>query len=264
MCRCAPSSRARRSRTRRRTAASRLPSSGASARSSGVSAETLTDRFARGMRPALSASSAGRSGQPAVDVDEAVERLAAARGVAVGLGGGDGRLAEQVDGRRHALAPEVLEHAGGLARRLADDEAVGHVLDAGGRGGAQRRAPGLGLRHAHRDLQRRRAVADLLQEAAEVAREVVERAAGGDDVDEAEQGGPQLGVLRGEVHRLVVDRPQRIAARPGQRRGEIAPDREDVGFRSRGGGHGATISRVGCGHARARPGSLPGGPMRSV
>ena len=30
--------------------------------SSGVRAETLTDRFSRGMRPALSASSDGRSG----------------------------------------------------------------------------------------------------------------------------------------------------------------------------------------------------------
>ena len=132
------------------------------------------------------------------------------------------------------MLPQVLEHAGGLARGLADDEAVGHVLDAGRGGGAERLAPGPRLRHAHRDLQRRRAVVDLVEEAAEVAREVVERAAGGDDVDEAEQGRAEVGVLRGEVHRLVVDRLQRVAARPRQRRGEIAPDRDDVGFRSRG------------------------------
>ena len=153
-------------------------------------------------------------GELAVDLDEPVERLAAARGVAVGLGARDRRLAEQVDARGDAVLPQLLEHAGGLARRLADDEAVGHVLDARRGGGAERLAPGPRLRHAHRDLQRRRAVVDLVEEAAEVAREVVERAAGGDDVDEAEQGGAQVGVLRGEVHRLVVDRLQRVAARP--------------------------------------------------
>jgi hypothetical protein len=136
------------------------------------------------------------------------------------------------------VLPEVLEHARRLARGLADDEAVRHVLHAGRRGGAERLAPGPGLRHPHRDLQRRRAVVDLVEEAAEVAREVVERAAGGDDVDEAEQRRPEVGVLRGEVHRLVVDRLQRVAARPRQRRGEIAPDRDDVGFRSRRACHG--------------------------
>jgi hypothetical protein len=71
-----------------------------------------------------------------------------------------------------------------------------------------------------------------------VAREVVERAARGDHVDEPEQGRAEVGVLRGEVHRLVVDRLQGVAARPRQRRGEIAPDRDDVGFRSRRGCHG--------------------------
>ena len=48
---------ARRSSARRRPAASRWPRSGASGRSSGVSAETLTERLARGSGPAESRSS---------------------------------------------------------------------------------------------------------------------------------------------------------------------------------------------------------------
>ena len=45
-----------------RRAASSRPTSGASGRSSGVSADTFTDRFTRGSRPSESASSTGRSG----------------------------------------------------------------------------------------------------------------------------------------------------------------------------------------------------------
>ena len=62
MCRCAPSSFARTSSGRIRRAASSRPTSGASGRSSGVSADTFTDRFTRGSGPIESASSTGRSG----------------------------------------------------------------------------------------------------------------------------------------------------------------------------------------------------------
>ena len=266
MCRCASSSRARRSRSRRRTAASRLPSSGASARSSGVRAETLTDRFSRGMRPALSASSAGRGRELAVDLDQAVERLAAARGVAVGLGAGDGRLAEQVDARGHAvrhrssstpvasrgvsptmkrcamcLTPAAAAAPSAWRPALDSDMRIATCSD-GGRSPTSSRKP------------------------AEVAREVVERAAGGDDVDEAEQRGPQLGVLRGEVHRLVVDR---LAADCGSPRATPRRDRaRPRGCRlpkPRGWPRRDDIARCGAAvDARARPGSLPGGPMRSL
>ena len=51
---------------------------------------------------------------------------------------------------------------------------------------------------------RRRRLLHLAEEAGQVAREVVERAAGGHDVDEAEQRRLELGVLRGELHRLGV------------------------------------------------------------
>ncbi len=63
MCRCAPSSFARASSGRMRRAASSRPISGASGRSSGVSADTFTDRFTRGSGPSESASSTGRCGQ---------------------------------------------------------------------------------------------------------------------------------------------------------------------------------------------------------
>ena len=58
-----------------------------------------------------------------------------------------------------------------------------------------------------------------------MAREVVERAAGGHDVDEAEQRGLELGVLRGELHRLLVGGLERVARRRRERRPEPLADR---------------------------------------
>ena len=63
--------------------------------------------------------------------------------------------------------------------------------------------PGLGAGHAHRRLDRRRALVHLLQVVGQVAGEVVERAAGRRHVHEAEQRRAQLGVLRGQLHRLL-------------------------------------------------------------
>ena len=67
---------------------------------------------------------------------------------------------------------------------------------AGGGGAAQRDAPGLRRAHPHRHRDRRRRLLDLAQEAGQVAGQVVEVAAGRDDVDEAEQRGLELGVAR--------------------------------------------------------------------
>ncbi len=220
MCRCAPSSRARRSSPRMRSAASRLPRSGASGRSSGVSAETLTERLARGSAPAPSASSAGRSGQAAGRRGQRLERVVAALRVALRLGLRHGRLAEQVDGRRDAVLPQLAQRPQRGLRALADDEAVRHVLDAGRGGGAERGAPRARVAHPHGDGDRRRRGLDLAEEAGQVAREVVERAAGGDDVDEAEQGGLELRVLGGELHRLVVGGRDRVARTGGEGVGE--------------------------------------------
>ena len=64
----------------------RAPSSGASGRSSGVSAETLTETLARGSGPMLSRSSIGRAGQRAAAGASCSSASAQRAGVAVGLG----------------------------------------------------------------------------------------------------------------------------------------------------------------------------------
>ena len=161
MCRCAPSACARRSSSRSRGAASRMPALGRlgaqQRRERGdldreVRARQRAERVRFEARLRLELRVGGR---------ERVERRGAARGVAVGLGGGDGRLAEQVDGRRDAVAPQALEGRQGVRGVRADDEAVRHVLDARGAGGAERGAAGLRVAHLHRRVQRRRLVVDL-------------------------------------------------------------------------------------------------------
>ena len=67
----------------------------------------------------------------------------------------------------------------------------------------------------------------LAQELAQVAGEVVERAARRGDVDEPEQGGFELLVGRGEVHRPGVERPQRVAGARGKRGRQIGADLAD-------------------------------------
>ncbi len=166
--------------------------------------------------------------QRGVDGGEVVERRRAACRVAVGLVGGDRRLAEQVDRGGHAVLPEAAQHAVSVPRRLADDEAVRHPPHACGGRRAEGRAPGARVAHPHRDADRLRWVLDVVQEAGQVTREVVERAARGDDVDEAKERGTQLGVLGGEVHRPVVQcahRPARAlrAVRPRARRRPAGP-----------------------------------------
>ena len=140
-----------------------------------------------------------------------LQRVRAAVGVALRLGLGDGRLAEQVDGAGHAVLPQVAQHAERGPRVLADDEPVRHVLHARGGRRPQRRTAGLRAPHLHGDADRRGRGLDLAEEAGQVAGEVVEVPAGGHDVHEPEQRGLQLGVLRGEVHRLLVERLEGIA-----------------------------------------------------
>ena len=132
-CRCAPVSRATRSRRRSRACAPAMPRSGALERSSGVSAETFTDRLTRGSGPAPSCSSSGRCGQSARRRVQDAQRLLAAVGVGVGLLLGDRRLAEQVDRGRDAVAPQPLHRRQRVGCVGADDEALRHLLDARGR-----------------------------------------------------------------------------------------------------------------------------------
>ena len=121
----------------------RGPSSGASGRSAGVSAETLTDRFG-----------CGAPGPRRHRARQRLERLAAPLGVAVRLGGRHRRLAEQVDRREHAVVVEAAQRPERVLRRLADDEAVRHVPDAGGGGGAERLAARARVGRAHRGGER--------------------------------------------------------------------------------------------------------------
>ena len=110
-----------------------------------------------------------------------------------------------------------------LARRLADDEAVRHVAHPGRGGRPERGSSRAGAGHPHRRLDRGRALVDLLQVLGQMPREVVERAAGRRHVDEAEQRGSQLGVLGGELHRLLVEGTQRIARSRGEGGVDRAP-----------------------------------------
>ena len=97
---------------------------------------------------------------------------------------------------------------------------------------------------------------DLVEEAGEVAREVVEVAAGGDDVDEAEERGAQLGVLRGEVHRPVVERAQRLGPGRGQGGRQLARRRRGRPARDAGAARryppSARVTRAARGDAKSR------------
>ena len=156
-----------------------------------------------------------------------VQRVRAAVGVALRLGLGHRRLAEQVDRRRDAVLEQVLQDAERRLGVLADDEAVRHVAHAGGGGHAERAAARLRVAHLHRDSHGRRGRLQLAEEAGQVPRQVVEAAARRDDVDEAEQRRLELGVGGGEVHRPVVERLQRIA-RARQRRRQPSADVEQL------------------------------------
>ena len=102
--------------------------------------------------------------------------------------------------------------------------------------------PGRECDHAHRGLERRRAVVDLGEEAAQVPREVVEVAAGRHDVDEAEQRGAQLGVLGGQVHRLLVELLEGVARGGRERGGEVLADGEELGSSARASSTAVTVA----------------------
>jgi hypothetical protein len=191
-------------------------------------------------RPAL--GPAGRR------LGQGVERLGAALRVAVGLGLRHGRLAEQIDRGGGAVAPQLAQDPERLAGRLAHDEAVRHVPHAARRGGAQGGAARLGRAHPHGHVERRRPLPHLAEVAGEVARQVVERAAGGRHVHEAKQRRPQLGVLRGELHGLRVERLHRAHPPLGEGRIQRPPDSAELFLYGRVGGglalgHGRKLLR---------------------
>ncbi|MEO8687202.1 MAG: hypothetical protein ABI611_03155 [Solirubrobacteraceae bacterium] len=89
-------------------------------------------------------------------------------------------------------------------------------------------APRAVVAHPHRRADRRGRRLDLAEEAGQVAGKVVERAAGRDDVDEAEQRRLELTVLGGELHRLLVGELERVARRCRHGRGQPLADGEQL------------------------------------
>ena len=237
MCRCAPSSRARRSRSRRRgggVALAELRRVGAQQRRErrDLDRQVLARDRARRCRPRARAAPGGggrRSTRP-------VERLAAACRVAVGLGGGDRRLAEQVDARwrrrrfhrssstpvaSRGVSPTMKRWAMCLtpaaaaapsaARPALDSDIRIATCSGGGRSSTSSRKP---VRWRARSSSERQAgtTSTKRNSAARSSASCEARSI-------ALSSSAFSGLPRG----------------PGQRRGEVAPDGQDVGFGRRGG-----------------------------
>ena len=92
---------------------------------------------------------------------------------------------------------------------------------------------------------------DLVQEAGQVPREVVERAARRHHVDEPEQRRAQLAVAGGELHRAGVERAHRVAGAGRERGRQLAADPPDL-----------ALERLALGRASARSAGHVPGPSR--
>ena len=157
---------------------------------------------------------------------EHAQGVLAALHVAVGLGLGDRGLAEQVDGGVDAVLPQGGDRRQRVLGVGADDEALGHLLDAGGgdRGdgaarelaaGDARRPAGLG------------GLARVVEQLVQVAGDVGGRRARRADVDEAEERRAQRGVAHQQFLHAPLDPRGRNRARTGHAGGEIGADRTD-------------------------------------
>ena len=80
----------------------------------------------------------------------------------------------------------------------------------------------------------------LVEEVAEVARDVVEGPARRDHVDEPEQRGAELAIARREIHRPGIERPYRVARARGEGGGELLSDPLDLGLEL---SHGHRVGR---------------------
>ena len=180
-------------------------------------------------RAVPSRSSRGRSSRRRVGRRERVERLGAARGVAVGLGGGDRRLAEQVDGGGDAVAPQAAQRRQRVGGIGADDEAVRHVLDAGGPGGAEgaRGRPSCCPSASPRCSGGGWSPTSSRKPVRCVARSSSERQAG--TTSTKRNSAARSSASRdGEVHRALVERLDRMTAARGEGVGELAADALDL------------------------------------
>ncbi len=157
---------------------------------------------------------------------ERAQRLLATGGIAVGLGLGDGRLPEQVDGRLDALLPQLGDRGERVLGVLPHDEALGHLLHTGAGdrrdGPCGEPAPGevAGQASVLGDLR-------VLQQLVQVARDVLRRRARRAHVDETEQRRPQRGVLDQHVGHPPLHPSRGHGARLRQASGEVGADRAD-------------------------------------
>lgn len=148
--------------------------------------------------------------------------------VAIRLRAGNRGFSEQVHRGGHRALPQLAQHRLGVAGIAANDEAMGHMPDAGCGGCAEYRATRPCVGDAHGRLQRHVALLELSEETHEVLGQVVERAAGRYDVDEAKQRGPEFLVARRQLHGPIVEHVERPACRAGKRLEETAADRVDL------------------------------------
>ena len=232
-CRCGCGRRARAraaaaaagARTRRAGRAPARPGAAA-----GSSAEILTETFVRGIAPALSRSSTSRAGQPrcarASSVSASSQRAAYRSASGWVTVASPSRSTELVTPRfqRSRSTPSADAGVSPTMNRCA----MCFTPAAAAAPIAVRRGSVVG--HPHRRGQRRRGVGDLAQELPQVAGEIVERPAGGGDVDEPEQRGLELLIGRCEIHRPLVERPERMAGARRERRGEVGADLVDRAF----------------------------------
>ena len=230
MCRCAPEAWAARSSGRRRRAASRWPRSGRVGAQHRRERRHLHAHVGPRQRPDPVGLEHRPLGPAAGGRGELLDRVQAALGVAIGLGLGDGGLAEQVHRAGHAALPQLAQRPEGGGGGLADDEAMGQVAHPAGGRRPQRGAPRARARHPHGHRQRRGRLGHLLQVADEVAGEIVQRAARRHHVDEAKQRRPQLAVAGGHLHGARVEGLERLARGGRERRRERLADLAQLGL----------------------------------
>ena len=167
---------------------------------------------------------------------------------------GDRRLAEQVDRRRRRRPSTARAGRPSAAFGvLADDEAVRHVLDARApRRRPSARAPGAVVAHPHRDADRRRR-RPRPRRGSRSGGARGRRGCGrpGTTSTKRNSAALQLGVRRGEVHRLVVERLQRVARCVGSAAASSRPDLEQLALHRRVVDHAPEITPVPCAHGVA-------------
>ena len=211
----------------------------------------------------------GAGGPPAGRLRQRPERVVAALGVAVGLGGGDGRLAEQVHRGGRAVLPQALEGGDGVGRVGADDEPRRHPVhrEPGDRPDGRAAWRGASRRASCGTRPARAGPLHLAEERSEVGGQVAPVGARGSDVHEAEERGPQRGIAREQLHAPVLERPRAAPAGLRLAGRDLTPQRTDprldVRSRRSGRGRGRGDDRHSPGDAMSAGVLPPSSPVRT-